>query len=114
MLDEFDSNSEYSSFLSQDVFEETSLDSAGPFSSSLSLNIDMDISQTSEGLSQSSMTNMSTTPPETEQSDDGWTEVRRQKKPQKSLISGNDANKRKEGGLKLISNRISCTGLGCC
>lgn len=113
MLDEFDSDSEYSSFLSQDVFEESSLDSAGPFSSSLSLNIDMDISPTSEDLSQSSTTNMSTTPVETEESDDGWTEVRRRKKPEKSIILSNDANKRKKGRFKFISNRISSAGLEC-
>lgn len=97
-LDQFESDSEYSFFLSQDVFEESSLDSAGPSSSSFSLNIDMDSSFTSEDLSQSYMTNMSSTPLE---SDDGWAEVRKQKKPVKSMISENDSNGRQKGRCKV-------------
>jgi hypothetical protein len=95
-LDEFDLDSEYSSYLSHDGFDESSQVSAGPSTSSLSLNVDIDASPTGEVLPQNPVTIVSTTPVETDQS--GWMEEGKQKKPQK-IVSVKEF---KRGWLKFI------------
>jgi hypothetical protein len=96
MLDDFDSDSEYSSYFSQDGFDELSQDSAGRSTSSLSLNVDMD------GLGPKAKAQ--TTPVEPDQSDDGWTEVGRRKKPQR--IVSEEFNGENRGRLKFMSTGI--------
>ena len=81
MLDEFDSDSECSSFSSQHVFGESSQDWAS-CTSSLSLNIDVDSSSQGESSPQDSSTSK---PAEPDQSDDGWIEVGRRSKSRSSI-----------------------------
>ena len=81
MLDDFDSDSEYSSYFSQDGYDELSQDSAGCSTSSLSLNVDMDASV-----------------PKTE----AQIEVGRRKKPPRIVPEG--LKKKKRGRLKLVDD----------
>ena len=77
-LDNFESDSECSFFLSQDVYSQGS---ASVSSSTFSLNIDMNTSHTNEASPQNSVTPGE---PEVNKNDEEWTEVR-SKKAQKAL-----------------------------
>ena len=123
MVDEFDRDSEYSSFLSQDAFDESSQDWgassqdwgassqdwAASSTSSLSF---MSLSYASsadeasppdEASPQNPETITTSKPEEADQSDEGWTVVGVRQKP-RSIIS-EELNKESRGELKCIRKR---------
>ena len=109
MVDEPDWDSEYSSFLSQDAFDESSQDwgaSSQDWTSCLSLNIDTDASPADEASPpddvspQNPVTITTSKPEDADQSDERWTVVGVRQKP-RSIIS-EELNKESRGELKYI------------
>ena len=115
MVDEPDWDSEYSSFLSQDAFDDSSQDwgaSSQDWTSSLPFNIDIDTSLADEASPpddtsppdeaspQNPVTITTSKPEEADQSDEGWTVVGGRQKP-RSMIS-EELNKESRGELKYI------------
>lgn len=104
MQDEVGSESEYSNF-SQDVFDidETKLDSAGPSTSSLSLNMDTNVSPGEDAHE----TTMPRTPVQTgDDDDDAWTDVEKRQK----IPSGKKLREKRGGKMKL-KKPVFCNNL---